>query len=124
MKEDQMDNNEAMVPYGPNARLMVTYQGVQGDYPDLVDYNSTAEDVKQIITESIRTGFIPNIPANPNINPTELQDHVLDRFEATAELPPRLVLRPKTPFGSLSRCPVCGYYAFNGEECFDCGYRP
>ena len=23
----------------------------------------------------------------------------------------------------LSRCPVCGYYAFNGVECFDCGYR-
>jgi hypothetical protein len=23
----------------------------------------------------------------------------------------------------LSRCPCCGYYAFNGVECFDCGYR-
>jgi ribosomal protein L32 len=22
----------------------------------------------------------------------------------------------------LSRCPCCGYYAFNGVECFDCGY--
>lgn len=26
--------------------------------------------------------------------------------------------------GRLDRCPVCGYYGFNGEECFDCGYRP
>ena len=25
---------------------------------------------------------------------------------------------------SLSKCPACGYYAFNGVECFDCGYRP
>lgn len=25
---------------------------------------------------------------------------------------------------TYSKCPVCGYYAFNGEECFDCGYRP
>jgi len=23
-----------------------------------------------------------------------------------------------------SKCPVCGFHAFNGEECFDCGYRP
>lgn len=23
----------------------------------------------------------------------------------------------------LSRCPSCGYYAFNGIECFDCGYH-
>ena len=22
------------------------------------------------------------------------------------------------------RCPACGYWAFNGIECFDCGYRP
>lgn len=22
----------------------------------------------------------------------------------------------------LSQCPRCGYYAFNGYECFDCGY--
>ena len=21
------------------------------------------------------------------------------------------------------KCPACGYYAFNGIECFDCGYR-
>jgi DNA-directed RNA polymerase subunit RPC12/RpoP len=23
----------------------------------------------------------------------------------------------------LVRCPACGYWAFNGIECFDCGYR-
>jgi len=23
----------------------------------------------------------------------------------------------------MSKCPVCGYYAYNGFECFDCGYR-
>lgn len=21
----------------------------------------------------------------------------------------------------MSKCPVCGYWAWNGEECFDCG---
>jgi rRNA maturation protein Nop10 len=25
--------------------------------------------------------------------------------------------------GRLDRCPACGYYGFNGEECFDCGYH-
>lgn len=24
---------------------------------------------------------------------------------------------------ALMRCPACGYWAFNGIECFDCGYR-
>jgi hypothetical protein len=24
---------------------------------------------------------------------------------------------------SLMRCPACGYYAFNGIVCYDCGYR-
>lgn len=23
----------------------------------------------------------------------------------------------------LYQCPACGYYAFNGIECYDCGYR-
>ena len=24
---------------------------------------------------------------------------------------------------SLMKCPACGYWGFNGIECFDCGYR-
>ena len=24
---------------------------------------------------------------------------------------------------TMSKCPCCGYWAFNGQECFDCGYR-
>lgn len=24
---------------------------------------------------------------------------------------------------SLSKCPICGYFAFNGQECLDCGYK-
>jgi hypothetical protein len=23
----------------------------------------------------------------------------------------------------MSKCPVCGYWAYNGYECFDCGYH-
>jgi hypothetical protein len=28
------------------------------------------------------------------------------------------------PANTLDRCPSCGYHAFNGVECFDCGYKP
>ncbi len=28
----------------------------------------------------------------------------------------------RSPKLSYSQCPVCGYWAFNGVECFDCGY--
>jgi len=24
---------------------------------------------------------------------------------------------------ALTKCPVCGYFGFNGYECFDCGYK-
>jgi hypothetical protein len=75
---------------------MVTYQGSQGDYPDLVSFDASDGDVKQVATEAIRTGYIPGIAADPDAN---LQDFVVDRYEASPELPPRLILRPKTPFG-------------------------
>ncbi len=29
----------------------------------------------------------------------------------------------RAPIPALSKCPACGYYAWNGIECFDCGYR-
>jgi len=80
----------------PDARLNVTYNGMNGDYPDPVSYDATDGDIKQIATEAIRTGYIPGITADPNVN---LADFVVDRFPATDELPARLMLRPKTPFG-------------------------
>jgi len=85
-----------MIPYEPNARLNVTFNGQNGDYPDPVNFDSADGDLKQIATEAIRTGYIPGIDANPTVN---LTDFVVDRFQATAEMPPRLMLRPKTPFG-------------------------
>lgn len=89
-----MDN--AMVPFEPNARLNVTFGGQNGDYPEPVNFDLTDVDVKQIATEAIRTGYIPGIALDANVN---LQDFVVDRFPATNDLPPRLMLRPKTPFG-------------------------
>lgn len=92
-----VDNNNALVPFDPNmARLNVTYGGQNGDYPDPIDVNSTDGDVRQFATEAVRNGGIPGIPADPT---AEFDDFVVERYPATEELPPRLMLRPKTPFG-------------------------
>jgi hypothetical protein len=107
-----MDDNNAMVPYEPNARLNVTYGGQNGDYPDPVDFNNADGDVKQVATEAIRTGYIPGIPADPA---ADLTDFVVERYPATEELPPRLMLRPKTPFGMNVREKIEGY--LNGLGC-------
>lgn len=32
--------------------------------------------------------------------------------------------RGKLVHARFSRCPACGYYGWNGVECFDCGYWP
>jgi len=97
-----MENNEIIVRNeagvelgGPNARLNVTVNGQNGDYPDALRYDMTDGDVKQVATEAVRTGYIPGVTA-AEVN---FQDFVVDRFPATNELPPRLMLRPKTPFG-------------------------
>lgn len=34
-----------------------------------------------------------------------------------------IYIYPNSTAGVYYRCPACGYYAFNGIECFDCGYR-
>jgi len=109
-----------IVVYGPQARLNVTINGQNGDYPDLVNHDLSDEEVRRLATEALSSGYIPGIDADSG---ADFTDFVVDRFQATDTLPPRLFLRPKTPFG-LGKCPACGYWAFNGEECFDCGYRP
>ena len=85
------------------ARVNVTYSGHNGDLPDPVPYDGTDADIKGWVTEAVRFGGVPGIPANPNAN---FQDFVVDRFPATAELPNRISLRPKTPFGH-SEYSVC-----------------
>ena len=90
-----MVDNLQVVPE-PAARLNVTYNGQNGDYPDPVSFDLADGDVKQIITEAIQTGYIPGI--DPVDNP-DLGDFVVDRFSATNDMPERLMIRPKTPFG-------------------------
>lgn len=79
------------------ARVNVTYNGVNGDLPDTVNYDATDGDIKQWVTEAVQGGNIPGIAADPNANFT---DFVVDRFAASDIRPYNLIqIRPKTPFG-------------------------
>jgi hypothetical protein len=94
---EEDDMADELVPYqGPDAQLNITYGGENGDYPDPVDFDSGDGDIKQVAAEAIRDGYVPGIAADVNVN---LTDFVVDRFPAKDDLPNRLVLRPKTPFG-------------------------
>lgn len=89
-----MDNLEIPVDA---ARLNVTWNGANGDLPDPVPFDATDGDLKQMAAESIQHGYIPGIPADAGVN---LNDFIVDRFNATAEIEhARIFIRPKTPFG-------------------------
>ena len=34
----------------------------------------------------------------------------------------KLFKKIKTKFDGYYKCPKCGYYAFDGSYCWDCGY--
>lgn len=79
------------------ARVNVTWMGKNGDLPDPVSFDATDGDVKQWITEAVRTGGIPGIDGDPN---ADFKDFIVERYAATADVPyNRLFVRPKTPFG-------------------------
>ena len=87
----------------PNyARLNVTYAGSNGDLPDPVAYDASDATIREWVTEAVRTGSIPGIPADPN---ADFRDFVLDRFPAPTNPAEGerdynlLSIRPKTPFG-------------------------
>lgn len=91
--------DELIVPnLQPNAaRLSVTYGGLHGDLPDPVPYDASDADIKRMTTEALAGGNIPGIVRQQNV---QLHDFVVERFAATDDLPfPRIILRPKTPFG-------------------------
>jgi len=79
------------------ARVNVTYGGENGDLPDPVNFEASDADVKAWVTEAVRNGNIPGIPADPD---ADFSDFVVDRYSANETRPYRLFqIRPKTPFG-------------------------
>lgn len=79
------------------ARVNVGYNGQNGDLPDPVSIDAQDEDVKRWVTEAIRTGSIPGIPADPA---ADLTGYMVDRYPANEARPWNLIsIRPKTTFG-------------------------
>lgn len=79
------------------ATLNVTYNGMNGDMPDPVYFESTDGDLRQMVTEAVRSGDIPGINADPN---ADFTNFVVDRFRANGEGDHnKISVRPKTPFG-------------------------
>lgn len=77
------------------ARLNITWAGQNADLPDPIDRDLDDATVKALATEAV-VGGVPGIEADQNANFT---DFVVDRFQATGDLPARVMVRPKTPFG-------------------------
>lgn len=88
-------NDLAIVDH--HARVNITYAGQNGDLPDPINFDSSDADVRSMLTEAIRSGGVPGIPADPRVS---LSDYIVDRFEPTESRPFRMIsLRPKTAFG-------------------------
>ena len=80
-----------------DARLNITYDGQNGDLPDLVDFGASDLDVRRWVTEALRTGGIPGIARQPR---ADVNGFLVDRYAATAIRPYAFIaIRPKTPFG-------------------------
>lgn len=80
------------------ALLNITWAGQNGDLADAVPFDATDREIKHMALEAIRTGAVPGIRAD---RLADLDDFMVDRFRATAEVPyNRLFVRPKTPFGA------------------------
>ena len=83
-----------------DARLNITYSGGNGDLPDMVNYDASDAEVRTWATEAVRAGSVPGIGVQAG---ADFTDFVVDRFPATDDVPQnRLLIRPKTPFGTLS----------------------
>jgi hypothetical protein len=79
------------------ARINVGHKGQNGDLPDPVSIDASDEDVKRWVAEAIRTGGIPGIPADPDV---DLTGYMVDRYPANEARPWAMIgVRPKTVFG-------------------------
>lgn len=68
------------------------------DLPDPVPLDSTDAQVLATVTEAVRTGGFPGIPADARADFS--RDFVVDRVDPSEQYPyTRFMVRPKVPFG-------------------------
>ena len=78
------------------AQLNITCRGENGDLPDPVNYDMTDQEIRQMASEAVATGYVPGITAQV----VDFSDFIVEHYPAEGDLPARLMLRPKTPFGA------------------------
>ena len=87
----------AIAPEPVEARLNLTLNGQNSDYPDQIAYDLPDAEIRRIAEEGVRGGYVPGITADGSANFT---DFVVDRFAPAEGVAfHRIVLRPKVPFG-------------------------
>lgn len=95
-----MDNDVRIgnVLQAHEARCSITWSGQIGDLDDPIPFDADDGDVKQMVTEAVRSRSVRGI--SQNVEAADFTDFVVDRFTATTDRPwNSVVLRPKTPFG-------------------------
>lgn len=86
-----------MIIEANQARVNITYGGQNGDLPDPVSVDATDGDIRQFVTEAVRGGSVPGIPADPA---ADFREFIIDRYGPNEGRPFSLVaVRPKTAFG-------------------------
>lgn len=81
-----------------HAILNCTWKNGNGELKDPIFKDLTDSDIKMLASEAIRSGDVPGITPDSDVDFTNF---VIDRFDATPQSPlNKIFLRAKTPFGS------------------------
>lgn len=108
-----MDEQNALMD--GEARVNVTWSGANGDLEQPVAYDAGDADIKQWVTEAVRTGSVPGIAGDAG---ADFTDFVVDRFGPTDARPWNLIqVRPKTPFGESCEVWTCTANRYIGPLC-------
>jgi len=78
------------------ALLNITWNGQNGDLKDEVEFDASDAQILAWAQEAVTGGDVQGITAADDV---EFKDFVVQRFSATEDLPNRIMVRPKTPFG-------------------------
>lgn len=79
-------------------QLNITWNGHNGDLPDLVQQGAPDDELIRMAEEALRTGGVPGIPADPRASLSE--GFVIQRFPAgPGREYPRAVLRVESAYG-------------------------
>jgi len=93
------DNDLVRVIKDDEARVNITWKQQNGELPDPVFRDAAEGDIRAWVTEAVRGGGVPGIPADRD---ADFRDFVVDRFGPTEARPYHVIfLRPKTAFGLI-----------------------